>query len=64
VLAQQLEEIFASQSGSQRAWRVTLNDSDLRWSDGEESFDSDPKASAGRRFQAWITRALHLDAQL
>ncbi len=64
ALAQQLETIFASQSGSQRAWQVTLEDGDLRWSDGEENFDSDPKASAGRRFQAWITRVLHLDAQL
>ena len=64
ALAQQLETIFASQSASQRAWQVTLEDGDLRWSDGEENFDSDPKASAGRRFQAWITRVLHLDAQL
>ena len=30
----------------------------------QENFDSDPNASAGRRFQAWITRVLHLDAQL
>jgi hypothetical protein len=64
VLAQELEAIFASQSSGQRAWHVTLNDGDLHWSDGEENFDSDPKAPAGRRFQAWITRVLHLDAQL
>jgi cardiolipin synthase C len=64
VLAQQLETIFARQSSGQRAWQVTLNDGDLHWSDGEENFDSDPKAPAGRRFQAWITRVLHLDAQL
>jgi putative cardiolipin synthase len=64
VLAQELETIFASQSSGLRAWQVTLNDGDLHWSDGEENFDSDPKAPAGRRFQAWITRVLHLDAQL
>jgi cardiolipin synthase C len=64
ALAQQLETIFANQTSSQHAWQVTLNDGDLHWSDGEESFDSDPKAPAGRRFQARITRVLHLDAQL
>ena len=29
-----------------------------------ETFDKDPKASAGRHFQAWLARVLHLDAQL
>lgn len=63
-LARQLEEIFDSQSMGEHAWRVTLADGRLRWSDGRESFDRDPKADAWRRFQAWITRALGLDAQL
>jgi putative cardiolipin synthase len=64
VLAKQLEAIFATQVSGQRAWEVTLENEKLRWSDGSETFDSDPKASFGRRFQAWITRVLHLDAQL
>jgi len=64
VLAQQLEAIFAAQTTGTRAWQVTLKDDKLSWSDGNETFDSDPKATAGRRFQAWITRVLHLDAQL
>ncbi|HEY4644903.1 MAG TPA: phospholipase D family protein [Steroidobacteraceae bacterium] len=64
VLAQQLEAIFATQVTGQRAWQVTLDNKKLHWSDGTETFDSDPKATAGRRFQAWITRVLHLDAQL
>ena len=64
VLAKELEEIFSEQTGGQRAWQVTLDTDKLKWSDGTETFDSDPQATAGRKFQAWITRVLHLDAQL
>jgi cardiolipin synthase C len=63
-LTTQLAEIFDKQATGERAWQVTLKDNKLSWSDGKETFDSDPKASAGRRFQAWIARVLHLDAQL
>lgn len=64
VLAGQLEEIFNRQTVAQRAWRVSLVDQELHWSDGQESFNSDPKAPLGRRFQAWLVRVLHLEAQL
>ncbi len=64
TLATQLEALFASQTSGQHAWRVTLEQGKLRWSDGTESFDNDPKASMWQRFQAWSTRVLHLDAQL
>jgi putative cardiolipin synthase len=64
VLASQLESLFEQQTGGKHAWRVTLDGGDLLWSDGAESFDSDPKASGWQRFQAWATRVLHLDAQL
>ena len=64
VLASQLDKVFATQTSGQRAWQVTLKEADLSWSDGNESFDSDPQASAGKRFQAWLTRVLHLDALL
>lgn len=64
TLARQLEAIFSRQITDQRAWRVTLENDALRWTDGDESFDSDPKAGMGRRFQAWLTRVLHLEAQL
>lgn len=64
VLAVQLEEIFAKQTAGDHAWRVTLDEKKLKWSDGTETFDSDPHATWGRRFQAWLTRVLHLDAQL
>jgi len=64
VLAQQLEALFETQTRGEHAWRVTLEDGSLRWSDGKDEFDSDPKASGWRRFQAWATKVLHLDAQL
>ncbi len=64
VLASQLETIFATQTSGQRAWQVMLKDGDLTWTDGNESFDSDPKASAGKRFKAWLTRVLGLESLL
>jgi putative cardiolipin synthase len=64
VLARQLEAIFDEQAGPEHAWRVTLVDDKLQWSDGSETFDHDPKASGWRRFQAWAARVLHIDAQL
>ena len=64
VLAGQLEAIFVSQSAGERAWQVTLDNGELSWRDGTRSFDSEPEASLGRRFQAWLARVLHLEAQL
>jgi putative cardiolipin synthase len=64
ALADELDAIFRRQTDGPRAWRVTLESGKLAWSDGKETFDRDPKATAWRRFQAWLTRVLHIDAQL
>jgi putative cardiolipin synthase len=64
TLAGELEALFERHTAGQYAWRVSLENGSLAWRDGTETFDSDPKASAWRRFQAWVTRVLHLDAQL
>ncbi len=64
VLATQLEAVFAQQIAGDSAWHVTLEKGALRWADDTDSFDTDPQAGLGRRFQAWLTRVLHLDAQL
>jgi putative cardiolipin synthase len=64
VLTGELDGIFDMQTTGQHAWQVTLKDGAMAWSDGKENFSSDPKASAWRRFQALMTRVLHLDAQL
>jgi putative cardiolipin synthase len=63
-LATRLETIFDAQCERARAWKVTLRDGRLHWSDGHEEHERDPRASSWRRFQAWMTRALRLDAQL
>ena len=63
-LTVQLDGIFDAQTTGQHAWRVTLDDGKMAWSDGQENFSSDPKASLWRRVQAWMTRVLRLDAQL
>ena len=64
TLAETLETIFERQSAGSHSWKVTLRNGELSWTDGQETFDSDPKASAWLRLQAWGTRTLGLDAQL
>ena len=63
-LASQLEAIFATQASGQRAWEVRLNDGNLTWTDGNENFDSDPKASTAKRLSAWLARVLGLESLL
>jgi putative cardiolipin synthase len=63
-LTQQFRRIFDQQSSGDRAWKVTLQQGSMRWSDGSETFDSEPQASAGRRFQAWLARVLPIESQL
>jgi putative cardiolipin synthase len=64
TLAAQLAGLFEQQANGRHAWQVTLEEGRLAWSDGTETFARDPKATAWQRFQAWLTRFLHLDAQL
>jgi putative cardiolipin synthase len=63
-IAAQLAEIFRVDSAGDSAWSVTLVDGQLRWSDGTQTLDSTPDASAGRKFQAWIARVLPVSSQL
>ena len=63
-LARQLENLFDLKTAPQSAWRVSLVDGDLRWSDGTQEFEEEPLASAGRRFQAWFARVFPVESQL
>ena len=63
-LAGRLETIFETQCRGEHAWRVTLDAGNLRWNDGRDVFDAEPNASTWLKLQAWVTRALRLDAQL
>jgi len=64
VLAAQLETIFSAQTAGARAWQLGLDAGGMHWSDGSERFSSDPKASIGKRLQAWLARVFGLEAQL
>jgi putative cardiolipin synthase len=64
VIGQQLAAFIERQRSGEHAWRVSIEDGKLSWTDGTETFDHEPKATAGRRFQAWLARVLHLDSQL
>jgi putative cardiolipin synthase len=64
VLAQQFMSLFDLQASGERAWKVSLVEGDLSWTDGTESFDAEPKASAGQKFQAWLASWLPIESQL
>ena len=63
-IAAQLHEIFQTDSAGDSAWSVTLVDGELQWSDGANTWDSAPDASASRKFQAWLARVLPVSSQL
>ena len=63
-LTAQLDAIFRQQTSGSRAWHVTVDQGSLRWSDGSTVQDEEPEATFSRKFQAWLARVLHLDAQL
>jgi len=64
ALAGELGAIFDKQIEGSRAWRVALADGKLQWDDGRETLDSEPLATFSQKFQAWLARVFHLDAQL
>ena len=63
-IAATMQQIFHTDTSPAQAWSVTLEDGELRWSDGTNTYDSSPDASLGRRFQAGMARVLALDSQL
>jgi len=64
ALAARLEALFARYTSGRRAWAVTLGAEGLQWSDGTETFRSDPLAPTARRLLARLARWLPIDAQL
>lgn len=63
-LARRLEALFEANVSGERAWAVTLDDSTLQWRDGTGTRGSEPQASLGRRFIAWLARWLPVRSQL
>jgi len=64
VVGTAFAELFARETEGARAWRVTLQDGELRWSDGTSELDDEPDASLSRRFQAWLARVLPVEPML
>ncbi len=64
ILSAEFDALFAVQSSGNRAWKVSLDEDALRWSDGSEHFERDPQASVGKRFMAWLARWLPVERQL
>lgn len=64
VLAQQFMALFDLQASGARAWQVSLVDGDLAWTDGKQTYDQEPEASGGRKFQAWVAGWLPIESQL
>jgi putative cardiolipin synthase len=64
ALAADLIEQFESELDGRRAWKVTLVDDELTWSDGSRSWTNEPETSVTRRMFAWLMRVLPLESQL
>ncbi len=63
-LAAQLDTLFAEQISPAHAWRVSLADGKLSWTDGSSTYTRDPLASSGQRFLAWLSSLLAIEEQL
>jgi cardiolipin synthase C len=63
-LAAQLDALFVDQSSPAHAWRASLTDGQLSWTDGSSTFTRDPMARPGQRFLAWLSSVLPIETQL
>jgi putative cardiolipin synthase len=63
-LAAQFNGLFDKQTSGARAWRLSLDHGEIRWSDDKQTLESEPSASFGRKFQAWLGRVLPVESQL
>lgn len=64
ALAAELAQIFQRQTEADRAWAVSLDQGDLRWSDGTKTWTREPEATASQRSLAWLMRILPIESQL
>lgn len=57
-------ELFDQVLASQQTWEVSLESGRLYWRDGQQTRESEPDASFGRRFMAMLMRILPIQSQL
>jgi cardiolipin synthase C len=63
-MAQELTQAFERHTQGALAWKVQQVDGRLQWSDGTQTWTSDPDATMGRRMQVWLVRLLPVQSQL
>jgi putative cardiolipin synthase len=64
ALAAELTDIFEREIQGNRAWKVSLQDDRLAWSDGTQTVHEEPGATTSQRFQAWLMKVLPVQSQL
>ena len=64
VIAAELAALFETMTSPTAAWRVTLDDGELRWNADNGTYQREPEASLGRRLQARLARWLPIEALL
>jgi len=63
-LTTQFDQMFDRLVGGEHAWSVSLRSGRLVWKDGQRTYDKEPEATVGQRFQAGLMRWLPIKSQL
>lgn len=64
ALAAELRTLFERQLQGELAWKVTLKDGKLHWSDGRTDWDKEPESTGSQRVLAWLMKVLPVESQL
>ncbi|MBP6596710.1 MAG: phospholipase D family protein [Arenimonas sp.] len=64
ALAAEMLALYALQLQGDRAWKVTLPNGQLSWTDGDQTWDQEPESLASQRFLAWLMKILPVESQL
>ncbi|AWV06072.1 phospholipase D family protein [Marilutibacter maris] len=64
AIAAELAALFETMTTPTAAWRVTLDEGALRWNGDNGTYQREPEASLGRRFQARLARWLPVEPLL
>lgn len=63
-LAEEMRVLYQRQIQGDRAWKVSLPDGELSWTDGSQTWTGEPDSAASQRFLAWLMKILPVESQL
>lgn len=63
-LTEEMQGIYQRQIQGDRAWKVSLPDGELSWTDGSQTWTGEPDSAASQRFLAWLMKILPVESQL